>query len=48
MSHSFAAHLFLSNFNTTTVADDALVADSLVLAAMTFVVFYRPKDPLAE
>ena len=46
--HTFAAHLLLGHFHAATVADDAFVADTLVLAAMAFVVFDRTENALAK
>ena len=46
--HTLATHLLLGNFHTTAVADDAFVADALVLTAMALVVLDRTEDLLAE
>ena len=48
VSHTFAANFLLCHFNGAAVADDALVADTLVLAAMAFVVLDRTENALAE
>ena len=48
VAHALAAHLLLRNLNAATVADYALVADALVLAAMALVVLHRAEDLLAE
>ena len=48
MSGTLTANLLLRHLYTTTVADDTLVADALVLTAMALVVLRRTKDALAE
>jgi hypothetical protein len=48
MASTLAAHLLLGNLHTTTVADDALIADALVLAATALVVLGGTEDALAE
>ena len=48
VAHTLAAHLFLGHLHAAAVADDALVADTLVLAAVALVVLHRAEDPLAE
>ena len=48
MPHPFAAHLGLSHFHAAAVADDALVFDPLVLAAVALPIFRRAEDFLAE
>ena len=48
VAHAFAAHLLLGHLHTAAVADDPLVADALVFAAMAFVVLDRAEDTLAE
>ena len=45
---TLAANLLLSHLDTATVADDTLVADTLVLAAGTLIVLGRTEDALAE
>ena len=46
--HALAPHLGQRHFHTAAVADDAAVADPLVLAAVTFPVLDRTENPLAE
>src|SRR5881398_2319444 len=46
--HALAAHLRERDLHAAAVADDAAVADALVLAAVTLPVLYRAEDPLAE
>ena len=48
VSHALAAHLLLGHLHTAAVADDALVTDPLVLAAVALVILHRAEDPLAE
>ena len=48
VAHALAAHLFLGHFHAATVADDALVTDTLVLTAMALIVLDRTKDTLTE
>ena len=48
MSGAFAAHLLLSDLDTATVAHDALVADSFVLAAAALIVACGTEDAFAE
>ena len=48
VAHAFASHFLFGNFYTTSVADNALVADAFVFSAMAFVVFDRTKNALAE
>ena len=48
VSGTLTAHLLLGNLNTATVADDALVANTLVLAAGALIVLRRTKDTLTE
>ena len=48
VAHTLAAHLFLGHLHAAAVADDALVTDTLVLAAMALVVFHGTEDTLAE
>ena len=45
---AFATNLLLCHLHTATVADVALVADTLVLSAMALVVLGRTEDALAE
>src|SRR5207253_6936947 len=46
--HPLAAHLLPRHFDAATLADDALVTDALVLAAVALPVTGRPEDALAE
>ncbi len=48
MAHTLAADLLLSDLDTATVADDALVADALILTAMALIVLDRAENALAE
>src|SRR6266704_3339238 len=48
VAHALAAHLRERDLHAAAVADDAAVADALVLAAVTLPVLYRAEDPLAE
>ena len=48
VSGTFTTYFFLRHFHTTTVADDAFVADALILSAMTLIVFGRTEYALAE
>jgi hypothetical protein len=48
MSHPLTAYFLFGHFDTTAVANDATVADSFILSAMTFVVFHWPEYPLAK
>ena len=48
VAHAFAAHFLLGDFDTAAVANDTLVTDALVLAAVAFVVLDRSEDALAE
>ena len=48
MAHALAAHLLLGHLHAAAVADDTLVADTLVLAAVALVVLHRAEDTLAE
>ena len=48
VSGTLTANLLLSNLNTAAVADNALVTDTLVLAAGALVVLRRTEDALAE
>ena len=47
VTHALAAHLGARHLNAALVADDALVAHALVLAAVAFPVLGRAKDALA-
>ena len=48
MTGTLTTHLLLGNLNTTTVADNTLITDALVLTAGTLIVLGRTKDALAE
>src|SRR5437763_11338728 len=48
MTHPLAAHLLPGHFDAAALADDALVADALVLAAVALPVLRRTEDALAE
>ena len=48
MSHTLTAHLLLRNLHTATIADDTLIADTLVLTAVALIVLHRAEDTLAE
>ena len=48
MSAALTAYLLLCNLYTTAVADDTLIADTLVLATGTLEVLGRTEDALAE
>ncbi len=48
MAHALAPHLLARDFDPAALADDALVADALVLAAVALPVLGRAEDTLAE
>jgi hypothetical protein len=48
VAHALAPHLGARDFDAALVADDALVADPLVLAAVALEVLGGAKDLLAE
>ena len=48
VSSTLTTHLFLGHFHTTTVADDAFVADALILSAVALIVLGRTEDAFAE
>ena len=48
VSHTLATYLLFRNFNATTVADNALVTNTLVFTAMALVILNRTEDALAE
>src|SRR4029453_11956407 len=48
VAHALTTHLGAGDFNATTLTDDALEADALVLAAVAFPVAGRTEDLLAE
>ena len=48
MPHALAAHLGASDLDAALVADDALIADSLVFAAMALPILCRTENLFAE
>ena len=48
MAHALAAHLLLGHLHAAAVADDAFVADALVLTAVALVILHRAENPFAE
>ena len=48
VAHPFSSYFCLCDFYAAAVADDALVADALVLSAVAFPVLRRSEYPLAE
>ena len=48
MTCALTAHLLLRNLHTASVADNTLIAYTLVLAAVALVVLCRTEDALAE
>ena len=48
MSHPLPTHFLLSNFHAASVADDSAIPDSLVLAAIAFVILGRTEYLFAE
>ena len=48
VTHAFTTNDRAGYFNTTLITDDALVADTFVLTAVTLVVFLRTEDLLIE
>ena len=48
MSGTLTTHLLLCYLYTTTVADNAFIADTLVLTAGTLEILRRTEDALAE
>ena len=48
MAAALTAHFLLGHLDTTTVAHDAFIADTLILAAGALVVLRRTEDTLAE
>ena len=48
VTSTLTTYLLLGNLYTTTVADDTLIADALVLTAGALIVLGRTKDTLAE
>ncbi len=48
MTAALAAYFLLGNLYTTTVADNALIANTLVLTTMALVILGGTEDTLAE
>ena len=48
VTSTLTTYLLLGNLYTTTVADDTLITDALVLTAGTLIVLGRTEDALAE
>ena len=48
MAGTLTTHLLFCHFDTASVADDAFVTDTLVLAAVALIVFCRAENALAE
>ena len=48
MSNAIATHLLFGDLHPASIADDAFVADTLVLTTMAFVILYRTKNALTE
>ena len=48
VTSTLTTYLLLGNLYTTTVADNTLIADALVLTASTLIVLGRTEDALAE
>src|SRR5690606_29072881 len=48
VSHPVSAYFLFGHFHATSVADNALITNAFVFSTSTFVIFYRPKNPLAE
>ena len=48
MAGALTTHLLLRHLDTTTVADDSFITDTLVLATGTLIVLRRTEDALAE
>ena len=48
VSHALAADLLFGDLDAAAVADDPLVADAFVLAAVALVILHRAENPLAE
>jgi len=48
VTHPLTAHLLAGDLDAAALADDALVADTLVLAAVALPVLGRTEDALAE
>lgn len=48
MTHALPAYLLLGYLYSASVANNTLVADTLVLSAVAFVIPYRTENPFAE
>ena len=48
VAHTLATHFLFGNFYPATIAHDAFVANTFVLAAITFVIFGWTKNLFAE
>ena len=48
MTYTLSTYFLLSYFNTTTVANYTLIANTLILTAGTFVILYRTEDTLTK
>jgi len=48
MPHPFPADLLLCHFNTTAVANDTLITDTLILSAGALIILYRSEYPFTE
>ena len=48
VTHPLSSYFCLCDFYAAAVADDALIADALILSAVAFPVLGRSEDPLAE
>ena len=46
--HALASDFLFRYLNATAIADNTLIPDALILAAMTFPIFNRTKDAFAE
>ena len=47
-AHTLSAHLCTGNLNAAALADLTLIADALILTAVTFPVLLGPENALAE
>ena len=48
VTNALTANILLSNLNTTTVTNNALVANAFVLATSTFEILHGTEDALTE
>ena len=48
MTSTLTTHFLLCNLYATTVADNSLITDTLILSTSTLIVLRRTKDSLAE